>query len=77
MKLIDRLLMQAKKILTAKHFDYDTNEDGFIEALGLDPERYRVDYPNGEHGYDALKALYEVEKGLWDDYEENRGEINE
>lgn len=67
MKLIDRLLSQVKEILTVKNFDYDTNEDEFLEALGVDPEKYRVDYPNGEHGYDVIKALYEASEGLWDD----------
>jgi hypothetical protein len=67
LKLVDRLLKQVKEILTAKNFDYDTNEDGFLNALGVNPEQYRIDYPNGEHGYDVLKALYEVSEGLWDE----------
>jgi hypothetical protein len=77
MKLIDRLLMQAKEILTAIHFVYDMNEDNFIEALGLDPEKYRIDYPNGEHGYDVMKALYERSDDLWKNYEEDGGENDE
>jgi hypothetical protein len=67
MKLIDRLLKQAKEILTAVSFDFDDNEDGFIEALGLDPEKYRIDYPNGEHGYDMIKALFKVSEDQWKD----------
>lgn len=71
MKLLDRLLLQARELLTAVGFDYDTDEDGFIEALGVDPENYRIDYPNGDHGYDMLKALNSIVPELWKDYEED------
>ena len=67
MKLIDRLLKQVKEILTAKNFNYDTNEDEFLEAMGVDPEQYCIYYPDGVHGYDVLKALNDIVPGLWDD----------
>jgi len=70
MKLIDRLLMQAKAILTTLKFDFDTNEDEFLEALGVDPVEYRINYPGGEYGYDVLKALSDITPELWIDHDE-------
>ncbi len=67
MRAIDRLLWQVRELISEKFFDFDTNEDDFINALGVDPEKYRVDYPNGDHGYDMLGALNDVAQEVWNE----------
>ena len=64
MQRIDRLLKKAKAFFTSKLscFAVDGN---FIEALGLDPGKYIVNYPNGGQGYDDLKALRDVVPLVW------------
>ena len=70
MKLIDRLLKQAKGILSQEIEDmYSDNEDEFIQALGLDPANYQVVLPNGQIRYDDMAALNDCSEGLWDDVE--------
>ncbi|MGV8906391.1 MAG: hypothetical protein ACOH15_07320 [Acetobacterium sp.] len=63
MKTIDRLLIFAKKLISDK-FSFGCDGD-FIEALGLDPEAYVVNYPDGGCGYDDIKALHDITESVW------------
>lgn len=73
MKTIDRLLHKAKelyaKIMT---IIYPDNDDGFIEALGLDPEEFQKTLPSGEvvYEYEMIDLLNRITPELWADYEE-------
>ncbi len=70
MKLIDRLLKQARGILLQEIDDkYSDNEDEFIQALGLNPANYQIVLPNGHIRYDDMAALNDCSEGLWDDVE--------
>lgn len=55
----NKLIAQAKEKIAAGEFPDDA--DGFIEALGLDPENYRV----AGGGYDFLKALSDTAALDW------------
>lgn len=55
----NRLIAQAKERIAAGEFP--DNEDGFIEALGLNPENYRV----AGGGYDFLQALADTAALDW------------
>lgn len=65
MKLIDRLLTKAKAIASSVLMSlYDYNDDAFIEALGLDPDNYKVMVDN-EPMYDSIKALNDSCESIW------------
>lgn len=61
MKKIDRLLQKALELEGAA----DTNEDGFIEALGLLPEAYREQLPGGAYQFNTLQALSDTALTDW------------
>ena len=71
MKRIDRLLQKAKERFNAtiEHL-FPGDADGFMDALGVDKDKYKVEYPNGEVGYDFLKALADTARKDWGDYEQ-------
>lgn len=52
------------KILSKLPF-WPDDSDGFIAALGRDPEQYRVCNPNGSLGCDALRALSDSAADDW------------
>lgn len=69
-KLIDRLLKKAKILgLNMLRGLFSCNDDGFIQALGLDPVKYEVGADeSGEMLYDADKALNDSCKLVdWDE----------
>lgn len=70
MNRLDRLIKKAKKIIS-KTLNWFGEEPSFIEALGLNPDHYIVPYPNGEHGYDEMKALHSIVKDVWADHVED------
>ena len=65
MKHIDKLLVKAREIASnlLKSL-YEHNDDGFIEALGLDPERYKH-MVGDEPMYDSMAALNDSCKTTW------------
>lgn len=66
MKGIDRLLKKAKRVLSELAISIFTgNEDGFMDALGVDLELYAVNIPDGSVGYDFLKALNDTSAADW------------
>lgn len=67
MNRLDRLLKKAKKVITSALYWFG-EDSSFIEALGLNPDDYIVPYPNGNHGYDDMKALYSSVKDVWADH---------
>lgn len=68
MKKIDKLIKRAKNLLTGIITDiYPSNDDGFINALGVEPELYAVQLPNGTVGYDAMKVLNDTALIDWAD----------
>lgn len=65
MKLIDRLLTKAKAIASSIFMSlYDCNDDDFIQALGLDPDNYKV-MVGDEAMYDSMKALNDSCESIW------------
>lgn len=69
-KHIDRLLKQAKEMVsTILGGIFFCNDDGFIQALGLEPEKYKVGVDQGGNAlYDADKALNDSCKLVdWDE----------
>lgn len=65
MKLIDRLLTKAKEIASSVLMSlYDYNDDDFIQALGLDSDKYKV-MVNNELMYDSMKALNDSCESTW------------
>lgn len=66
MKLIDRLLKQAKRMLSFEIEEmYSDNEDEFIQALGLNPIKYQINVPNGQIRYDDMAALQDCGAITW------------
>lgn len=69
MDRLDRLLIRVQKVLSKKYENCGFGEEpSYIEALGLNPVDYIVPYPNGDHGYDDMKALRSIVKDVWADY---------
>lgn len=69
MKRLDKLLKQARRslsdVLTAL---FPADDDAFIEALGVDPARYRVEDSAGNVGYDFMAALNDTAVEVWGNY---------
>ena len=42
------------------------NDDDFIDALGVDPEKYKHVASDGTVGYDFMSALNDVAKECWE-----------
>lgn len=67
MALIDRLLKQAHRLACEiLEVMYSHNDDGFIEALGLAPDDFKVVSDGVVVGYDDIAAL-RVACGVWDE----------
>lgn len=66
MKQLDKLLQLARAMLaeTAKAM-FSGNEDGFIDALGVEPRAYAVKQPDDTIGYDVMRALNDVAAKCW------------
>lgn len=67
MKRIDKLIKKAvhlaggfvKTLLPG-------NDDGFMDALGVDPDKYKHVASDGTVGYDFMAALNDVAKECWE-----------
>jgi len=64
MKLIDKMLKIVKDMVTDRLYSFGV-DSLFIEALGLDSDRYIVTYPNGDLGYDDMAALKDSVPLIW------------
>lgn len=62
MRKIDRLIQRAIALTETIR---DTNEDGFIEALGLLPDDYLQQLPGGRIQFDSLQALSDTAVTDW------------
>lgn len=51
---------------------FPDNSDGFLSALGVDPERYAEKNQDGTKGYDAIRALSDCAKEDWSNPDEWR-----
>lgn len=68
MKKIDKLIKTAKNLLIGIITDiYPSNDDGFIDALGVEPKLYAMQLPDGTIGYDAMRALNDTALIDWED----------
>ena len=66
MALIDRLMKKAHKLAyEVLEVMCSSNDDGFIEALGLDPKDYEIVSNGVVVGYDDIAALNAVVPNLW------------
>lgn len=67
-KRIDRLLKKARviaeKVLVAI---LPGDEDEFMDALGVEKEKYAVEQRDGSIGYDFIKALGDIVGKVWND----------
>lgn len=67
MKDVDVLLKRARMLATAiDNGEFTDDEDGFLEALGVDKSKYEVRHKDGTMGYDFLAALNDLAKEVWD-----------
>ena len=48
--------------------------DGFVEALGVNLQKYQVKNPYGSPGYDFMRALSDTAAEDWKDYEEGEND---
>ena len=66
MKRIDKLIKQADHLARSfAQLFFPGNDDGFIDALGVYPERYKHVASDGTVGYDFMAALNDVAKECW------------
>lgn len=66
MKKIDRLIKGAKKMASdCVVLLFPGNDDGFIDALGVDLELYKHVSSDGAVGYDFLTALNDIAAECW------------
>lgn len=71
MKDVNRLLERARAILGSLDFGlFPDNDDGFLDALGVDKTKYEVKHPDGTIGYDFLAALSDLAVEDWSGFEE-------
>lgn len=71
MRKLDRMIQTAKVLLAnAAKVIFSDNEDGFLDALGVDPQRYAREQPDGTIGYDFMKALDDTARADWSAEEE-------
>lgn len=63
-KIKKRIAVLESHIKNAFPLFFD-DSDGFLSALGVDPERYAVKNPDGSTGYDAIKALSDLAAEDW------------
>ena len=69
MKKLRRMIKDVKKMISDVVIDlFDPNEDGFMEALGVDPEKYKHVAPDGTVGYDFMTAMYDTAAESWSEY---------
>lgn len=67
MALIDRLMKKAHRLAyEILEVMCSNNDDGFIEALGLNPKDYEIVSNGIVVGYDDMAALNAVVPNLWD-----------
>ncbi len=56
MNRIDKLLSKAQELAcAAMEMLFPSDEDGFLEALGINREKYAVELPDGSTGYDFCR----------------------
>lgn len=68
MKKINRLIKRARQLTnTCIAFIFPGNEDGFIDALGVDPEKYKRTSRDGAVGYDFMAALNDIAAECWEE----------
>lgn len=66
MKDVDRLLERAMAIHNSFDFGlFPNNDDGFLDALGVDKTKYEIKHLDGTVGYDFLSALNDTAKEVW------------
>lgn len=70
MKNVDRMIAKARSLLCRLVDSLSGNDDGFLDALGVAPEAYEQERPDGSVGYDFLKALCDTAARDWLGYEE-------
>ena len=77
MKNIDRLLSKAKALLAvAAGVFFPDDMDSFMEALGVDLEKYKRINPDESIGYDFIQALRDTAAEDWkEDSAEGQKEI--
>jgi hypothetical protein len=65
-KDVDKMLQRARALLTTLTCALlCDNEDGFLNALCVNPEKYKRTAPDGTVGYDFLAALMDTAKEDW------------
>ncbi len=68
MRKVDKLIKAAKRLIVDSFSTiFSSNDDGFIEALGLNPSDYEVTLKDGTVMYDADRALNDSVKEAWSD----------
>lgn len=77
MRNVDKLLRKAKTLLDrVVEVLFSDNEDGFLDCLGVDPEKYVHVYADGSFGYDFLSAIADTAAEDWADGDDYIGSTN-
>lgn len=66
MKSVDRLIKRAKRTAKSICNWLASNDDGFMDAIGVDPEQYKINIGDAV-GYDFTKALNDIAAEDWAD----------
>lgn len=73
MRDVERLLERAREIMGSFQLGlFPDDDDGFMEALGVDKSKYEVKHQDGTVGYDFLAALNDLAAVEWNEVEEPR-----
>lgn len=68
MNKLDKLLSKAQELAcVAMEVLFPPDKDGFLEALGINKEKYAVELPDGSTGYDFLQALNDTAAEDWEE----------
>ena len=54
---IKKRIVKLEQRIWAKLTFWPTDDDGFLECLGVDKEKYRMTNPDGSNGFDVIRAL--------------------
>lgn len=67
MRNVSKLLKKAKfSMMELLRWCFPPDDDDFIKALGVAPEKYTVKNPDGTIGYDFMAALNDVSAEVWE-----------
>ena len=58
-------IKQLEQRIWAKLTSWPDDDDGFLECLGVDKEKYHMKNPDGSNGFDVIRALSDTAAEDW------------